>query len=563
MRRKLLAVAGGALLTLVLLELTVALAYRGFVHLRADQAPAALQGAENEIRILCAGESTTAVSGDHTGTLLLPATAYPAQLERILNARQSTFDFNVRNAGMLGGNTETVTSMVEITVPELRPHMIIAMMGFRDTAGDHLPLLAAIPDWLSSLRTVQLAGWLYEGVVMRRGEGGAAVRTVDDIPRSMNSMNVELRIYGKETRLVPPLSVEEARAVSTLRVAIYHWYIGRIEHAEALLRGVIAEQALGYNILARVLASADRLAEAEALLEGAICRHPDEGMYWVVLGNLLTEHGRLEEARALLEGALADSHRFRDADYIENWIYLALADVHRARGSYDQALLLLDLIDPTIEWGDIVFVFPAIRGQWMSLRGEIYIELGRWREAESSLRMALAHEPMKHSHMWLLSQVYQRTGQFEKEEGVRRELLRKTRRMGDYFELAQLLRRSGNGKRAPALLRFAVEQIPSIEANYRRLYELASGNDIKLVVMQYPFFSLDLLHQYAPEAEGVEFIDNEHIFDAAPEEYIFDPRYPWAFAHYTEDGARVLAAHVADTVLELFPVAASRFSADR
>jgi hypothetical protein len=70
-------------------------------------------------------------------------------------------------------------------------------------------------------------------------------------------------------------------------------------------------------------------------------------------------------------------------------------------------------------------------------------------------------------------------------------------------------------------------------------------------VMQYPSFSLDLLHKYAPEADGVMFIDNEHIFDADPDHYFFEPRFPNSFSHYTVDGAVVLAENVADTVLAL------------
>ena len=554
MSRKLLAAAGGVLLTLVLLELTVALAYRGFVHLQDDPAAAAPQGAEDEIRVLCVGESTTAVSGDETGTLLLPATAYPAQLERILDARQSTHDFNVFNAGMLGGNSESVMSMVEARAPEFRPHVIIAMMGIRDRGGDPLPLLAAIPDWLGSLRTVQLACWLYEGVVMRRGENAADVRGVDEIPRALQGMDWQLRIYGKEHRIAFPPDAEAEEAVSGLRVALYHWYIGRIEHAEELLRETIAEQSMGYNILARVLASTGRMDEAETLLEEAIRLHPEEGMYRVVLGNLLTEQEHFDRARALLEQALAESSTFRAVVHTRNWIYLALADLSRAEGDPEQALQVLGSLASVQPQSGERFrpAFPLVRSQKNALLGEISTELGRWAKAEHCLLQALDARPMQHSHMWLLSKVYRQTGQLDKEEQVRRELLEETQRMGEYFELAKLFRQAGDGDRVPDLLAHAVRQIPSIGANYRRLYELADRNDIKLVVMQYPFFSLDLLRQYAPPKKGVVFIDNEHIFDAAPDEYVFDPRFPWAFTHYTEEGSRVLAENVADTVLELF-----------
>ena len=124
--------------------------------------------------------------------------------------------------------------------------------------------------------------------------------------------------------------------------------------------------------------------------------------------------------------------------------------------------------------------------------------------------------------------------------------------MADYFELAKLFELTGNGDKVPELMNQAIERIPDVHEGYKELYALTAERGIHLVVMQYPGFAEELMYSYAPKRAGVRFIDNEHLFDADPDGYFFEPRYPNSFTHYTVEGANVLAQHVADTVLDIF-----------
>ena len=124
--------------------------------------------------------------------------------------------------------------------------------------------------------------------------------------------------------------------------------------------------------------------------------------------------------------------------------------------------------------------------------------------------------------------------------------------MADYFELAKLFQLTGNGDQVPALMTQAIERIPAVHEGYKQLYQLTADRGIQLVVMQYPGFAEELMYSYAPRRTGVRFIDNEHVFDADPDGYFFEPRYPNSFTHYTAQGANVLSQHVADTVLDVF-----------
>ena len=69
--------------------------------------------------------------------------------------------------------------------------------------------------------------------------------------------------------------------------------------------------------------------------------------------------------------------------------------------------------------------------------------------------------------------------------------------------------------------------------------------------MQYPSFSLDLLHQYAPPAPNVSFIDNEQVFAADPDRYWYEPSFPNSFSHYSYEGAIVVAENMFAPVVEV------------
>jgi len=76
-----------------------------------------------EYRILCLGESTTALGGDDS---------YPRQLEKILNSRQSKIKFKVINKGVPSTTTDQILARVEHYFTEYQPQMVVAMMGIND-----------------------------------------------------------------------------------------------------------------------------------------------------------------------------------------------------------------------------------------------------------------------------------------------------------------------------------------------------------------------------------------------------------------------------------------------
>ncbi len=543
--RRILSFLLGSVVTLLLLEGALRVAYQGFVYFQTQRNQAAIAGGQDEVRILCVGESTTAVAGDEAGVMLVPRTSYPSQLETLLNTRQSAVRYRVLNNGIMGGTTGSVLERLDRTLPATRPHVIIAMMGIKDTPDEWVPLSEALPRWTDSLHTVRLASWLQESARLRKNANITEIRTFSDLPKRAQEKDFGAGNYIKELRILAiPAALDRVRA------GVYLMHIGQLHAAETLLREVIAEHDVGYTLLSEVLAVLGRYPDAYGVLEGAFAAHPEEGMYRVHLADLHIRQREYAEAEAILDRAALEVGTMLEPDILRGHIGLQVAELHLAREEYEEALAVIS---------QLVFVkdrrtrdvLPPLRLLAPATRGRAHIGKKDWIEAEKQLLLALDLNPSRHTNMWLLSQVYRQTGQFAKEEEIRWSLLESRGRVAEYFELAKLFRLSGHPERVPEVLSLAIERTPSLKQNYAALYATAKQNGIQLVVMQYPSFDLDSLHLYAPETDGVVFIDNLHVFDADPDGYFFEPTYPNSFSHYTVEGARVLADHVADTVLEL------------
>ncbi|MDD5080220.1 MAG: tetratricopeptide repeat protein [Candidatus Omnitrophica bacterium] len=152
-RHKILLAAFGVLLSLILLELGMRIGAQAILYAQGlkNMIAAQRQGA---CRILCLGESTTALGG---------ADAYPAQLEQILNSSGSGKEFTVLNAGIVAAHTQTIVSQLEGRLDKYRPDMVIVMMGINDGYDRNIPyvngrgLRRRLRDFIMSLKTVKLA----------------------------------------------------------------------------------------------------------------------------------------------------------------------------------------------------------------------------------------------------------------------------------------------------------------------------------------------------------------------------------------------------------------------
>jgi len=530
----------------VSLEVGLGLAYRGFVLLQEHQNHA--DATQGELRILCVGESTTAVAGDETGTLLVTRTAYPAQLEQMLQERAPSLPWRVLNGGIMGGTSSTVLQRLETDIDTIQPHVIIAMMGIKDTPSEWTPFGIALPSWMHHLHLVRLTIWLLEDISLEASPRPIDVHTFADLPTWAKERFENAGNHIQELRIT-----ENRDAIDRLKVGVYLLQLGHVDLALEKVQAIVESEDVGMVFYARVLAADGQADAATTVLRSAMAAHPEEGLYAVALAENLRRQHKHEAALAVLDqlDAIGPStvERFY-ASLVRAEVFL---DSDRPRA----ALNALDVEVPKLV-GAQREVLPKPRLLATSARGRTHLALKDWEAAERHLLDALKVDPSRQANMYMLSQVYRETGQLEAEAALRRQMVERSGRVAEHFELAKLLRLSGDAAGARAVMQEAAVQTPSLIENYALLYEMAHRKGIQLVVMQYPGFSLESLERYAPAVNGVRHIDNRDVFAADPAGYFFAPTYPQSFSHYTQEGAQVLADHVAETVLELPMVVARR-----
>ena len=547
--RRLLAFLLGLAFTMVCLEVGLRIA-NGLFRVAQAQRAAGLgtSGEVDEIRLLAVGESTTAVAGNDTNTLLVPSSSWPAQLEEVLNERQQRVRFRVVNAAVMGGTSTSALDLLRVSLPEVQPHMVIAMMGIMDTPADVSRYEDDLPDALRSLRTVQLGLWLAETLRVEHSRNPTDVQTVADLPASGRDGTLMPTGRGYfELRLNDdPVALDQAQ------VATYLHHTGFTAEAEERLRALVAEEDVGHVALAQLLLGLDRGQDALAVIEAAIAAHPEEGLYFNTLAEIHLRQGRHEQAHAALDRGAASAEAFVEPEIVADFRALERSAIFLSAGEPQAALdaALAAKGGPERAYKNVL---PSVFARREKAIGRAYVALGDWTQAERHLLLAMEAEPRRAvSLMWSLTEVYRASGQVDKEAALRQELLARTGRMGEYLELARLLQSQGDGEAVPGLIDDAVRQTPSVSRAFEELDLIAGAEGFDVMLVQYPMFSLDILHAWAPPHAGRHYVDTEDVFDGVVGESYADAGLPVAFSHYSKSGARRVAERIADQVLKVY-----------
>jgi len=158
---------GYAIVTLcvaaVLLE--TSLRAGGWLYLRLEERRnAASLRRPGNVRVLCIGESTTALGGGDS---------FPSHLDRILNAHRE--QFSVINSGVPATDTDHIVARVPELLDEYAPDIVVAMMGVNDDGVLPRTLdegsVKAAARFVASLRVVKFARFVWT-------ESGAALFAV-------------------------------------------------------------------------------------------------------------------------------------------------------------------------------------------------------------------------------------------------------------------------------------------------------------------------------------------------------------------------------------------------
>ena len=122
LRQKISLILLGFVVTCILLESGLRLA--GFFYLSAIEQGNQRSFKQNkEYRILCLGESATALGGRDS---------YPRQLEDILNDNRQGIRFSVINKGIPSVTTTYILEVLKKFLDQYHPQIVVTMMGIND-----------------------------------------------------------------------------------------------------------------------------------------------------------------------------------------------------------------------------------------------------------------------------------------------------------------------------------------------------------------------------------------------------------------------------------------------
>ena len=332
--------------------------------------------ASDGLRILCLGESTTALGGE---------SSYPRQLESALRKRLPGRSIHVVNGGLPGANSPRILLELGTMLEQVQPQIVVAMMGAND-AGDKVPLTAAEAGgseraleaatdddlqegrprgagWLSRLRSYRLAHYL-----LRQHEEQRERERHAGLGRAPGALARQGSPWDG-----PPAGGEAwEKACSLLRQEVWQDARPWLQRAVADNPGSASPAlALGEIEMMRRL----DFGAAETLLLQACRRAPRHALPWLDLAWIYERQGKRSAADRCFEAALSSdwTHLGERRQY-----YVSLAEFMCRRHLDEAASRLFEHLERTC--GDQDAVYGCAAWYWRQRH-----DTARQQEAEANL----------------------------------------------------------------------------------------------------------------------------------------------------------------------------------
>ena len=432
-------------------------------------------------RILCLGESTTA-GGEG---------AWPALLEGILSGRYPAARFSVINKAVPGYNTTEIVRELDKNLEEVRPGLVIAMMGVNDGFGRYYE---GISDTGSMLFRHFRVYKLFR-ILLNRDK---ALRPRPGLPGA----GANLPAGGPADPYTP--FQDRSRDIAQYAEALRRKIAGDPGDADSLyLLGRYWANGIGFQRRDR-----DLMKKGEALLLRAARLAPGNSFVFLTLGRHYSLLGELQRGLPPLRKAAELNPSG------ENWYYLG--QTYKNAGMYAEAeRALLKAMAPAGA--------PGLRQEAVLELCWLYVSRGNFPAAEALLQKAHAGAPYNEKIIGALAGVY--------EAGGRHALAR------EY------------AARLTAARGMFTEQTRAAFSELRRALK---ARGIRLAVMQYPLCDPAPLRELLGETGDIIFIDNGPAFRKAVAEkgyaYYFQDMFAGNFGHCTAAGKELMARGAADAL---------------
>ncbi|MFH1397340.1 MAG: tetratricopeptide repeat protein [Candidatus Omnitrophota bacterium] len=487
-------------------------------------------------RILCLGESTTAVGGEDS---------YPNQLESILNQRKAGIRFSVINNGVPGIISSLILARLNDDLDKYKPDMVIAMMGINDS-GVHMLretiFKSKSMQFLSLFKTYKLARMIRLHFVTKINEKKIYQRKVDD--REIEQDNFSNSEYKLKKAI--EINPDDDRAYLELGRLNYIYYRDKVvaKDIPAIYEAIGLQDALAYIDLGYVYMEKNDISAAERSFLKALELNPRDDIAYTGLGCvylnkndipaakasfiraselnpknyfayielawLCEEQGRLADAEELLNKAI-EANPYDDEAYVSlGMLVIFRGDFGYARKLFKKARYLnsdntgavkgLGLINNDLGPNKSINKKPKMsrRDKWEYI--ESYklwrlIKANKISLAEESIKKAITLNGRNSYAYFELGMIYKDRGNIlEAEEAFKKVIELYPKEPQAYMELGWLFVRKEDFIKAEEFFRKAAETDPNNDKAYGALVTIAKEvNDF------------DTIEKYHKKADDLRF----------------------------------------------------------
>jgi hypothetical protein len=513
------------------------------------------------IKIVTVGESTTAVAANEENTLLVQETAYPRYLEKYLNEMQSDVVFEVINKGIMSGDTNKIVAELKLFLKSYRPDLIVTMMGMKDVHE------SGQGNWLNVLseysRVFNLIKVWKEQIFLKNKDidDSKLINNYEDLNKDFLDLATQ-DIYLNLSKQLETDQFNDQLIQKFMKEAIlgnYFYNTGNLERAEKIFKGMITKYNYGHFLLADLFMRKNDLANAESVLL-QYKNHGSRNSYLyqeLILLNL--NQGKNTEAH-LYENQAKKEH-------LDNTlpVSIALSYLNKSEKKFNEGIGRLEnfcglknylqITDQIIKKEKNQY-YKNIRTrndnfECLYLLADLYYSNKELDKSELLLDHYIKYNPNSFTGINLLKKVYEDQNKIDKTEKLLKVIADKNNRLGEYFALVEYYKNTNRNIEIERIYNESKNDFPQTTKNYLEVSRLANESGAKLILMQYPTFSLNYLKSFTSDIHNAIYVSNEFIFSDGPKsKYLFEPRYPYKFNHYTDLGSQLLAKNLAQEILK-------------
>ncbi len=337
----------GLFLALLLLEFFLRIGGLAFQSFQGYNKRVPAPGQDTSIRILCIGESTTAMGGENS---------YPRQLERILKHYDKNHEYIVINKGIPGKQSTHILRELEIYLDTYAPDLVISMLGINDGRVDVEPVIdskiAPLLLFVTNCRVVKLANLLLQHYSpSHRGKKhlfGKFLEEKQEFRLGEQSLNNNFELFEKMNResysnaenffLVETENVSN-KDQAYFKLGSFYEYHDKDEKAEAMYKIALnfnQDNYLALYSLGRLYAERQKYLMAIDLLQRCIRLQPEFALPYVEIGYAYLANKEYMKARKAILKSLDMDPGNKKALGLLNIIKREMRDLGKAPKSINQ-----------------------------------------------------------------------------------------------------------------------------------------------------------------------------------------------------------------------------------